>query len=718
MDGFGSEDGDRIVWLRGGATALALSCAKGRRPRILYCGVDIDGLEAHDIALLQTRQHVHGGPARPIEPTLLNESGVGLAGGPGLLAHRQGRDWAIDLRVVSLEADSGSATLVTRDKAAGVEVRHGFAIDSASGVLTAWSEVSNLDAGALAVEWCAALCLPLDDRLTDILGFTGRWAGEFAMEHVASFTGSYLRENRAGRTSHDCYPGLYLLEPGATEERGLCAAVHLGWSGNSRLRVDRLADGSASVQSGELLLPGEIVLASGEVYRTPDLHAVWSDEGASDVTRRLHRFVLESILDRRTEARPRKVTYNTWEAVYFDHSEAKLLDLAERAASVGAERFVLDDGWFGGRRSDAAGLGDWTVSANVYPDGLARVANHVRSLGMKFGIWFEPEMVNPDSDLFRAHPDWVFETGGAEPIASRNQLTLDLTKPELGEYLFARLDAIVRELGVAYIKWDMNRDTHHPVSAGRAAMHGQTRALYQLIDRLRAAHPELEIESCSSGGARADYGILRRTDRIWTSDNNDARDRQAIQRGANHFLPLSVTGSHVGPAKCHITGRVLPMELRAATAIMGHMGIEADLSLETEGDLAILSAATALYKQHRALIHGGDYRRLDAHAAYNAIAIVAAERGEAIVSCAQVEALRESHPPRLRIAGLHPARRYRLRQVWPQRDVSLTAPSIVTEADLLGKGAQFSGAALAELGLRLPLTYPDTCLIFHLEAAT
>ena len=220
--------------------------------------------------------------------------------------------------------------------------------------------------------------------------------------------------------------------------------------------------------------------------------------------------------------------------------------LAEKAAWVGAERFVLDDGWFGARRNDKAGLGDWWVSKDVYPRGLGPLAEHVRALGMEFGIWFEPEMVNPDSDLYRAHPDWILEARGVEQVPFRGQYTLDLTRREVADYLFEKMSAIVGEYGVAYIKWDMNREIHHPASEGRAAIHRQTSAVYALMERLRANHPALEIETCSSGGARADFGVLRYTDRFWLSDSNDALDRQAMQRGASYFFPLNVTGSHVG----------------------------------------------------------------------------------------------------------------------------------------------------------------------------
>ena len=263
---------------------------------------------------------------------------------------------------------------------------------------------------------------------------------------------------------------------------------------------------------------------------------------------RLHPFVRHAILGDRLRAKPRPVHFNTWEAVYFDHDHTRLRDLAELAARVGAERFVLDDGWFRGRTFDHAGLGDWTADPLRYPQGLDPLIRHVRELGMEFGLWVEPEMVNADSDLFRAHPDWVLGAVGRKQPLGRDQYVLDLTRPEAWAEIYRQLDVLLAGHDIAYLKWDMNRDLTHAVSAGRAATHRQTLAVYGLIDALRAAHPHVEIESCASGGARADYEILRRTERIWPSDCIDPIERQAIQRAFSIFFPPEVSGGARGRA--------------------------------------------------------------------------------------------------------------------------------------------------------------------------
>ena len=704
--------------LRGGGTFVALTVSEGARPTCLYAGVDLPGAKPSELALLGTRQHAPGGPDAPISASLLNELGAGISGPSGALVHRSGKDWAIDFRVVAAESDAHSATIHCEDATHGIGSAHHLAIDLETGVLTCSTAITNLSEVPLELEWCAALCIPLDPRLDQLMSFSGRWSGEFQTEETHRVRGSFVRENKSGRTSHDAFPGIIAKSAGADEKSGLAASFHLAWSGNNRLRVDTHNDCSGHVQMGEMLFPGEICLAQGESYQTPDLIAAWSDTGLGPLSHKFHQHLTGSILDSRTAKKPRPVHYNTWEAVYFDHDEGVLLDLAQAAADVGAERYVLDDGWFGSRRGDNAGLGDWWVSSDVYPKGLHKLVSRVKELGMEFGLWFEPEMVNPDSDLFRAHPDWILQAEGAQTVPFRGQHTLDLTRAEVSDYLFDKISALVSEYSIDYIKWDMNRDTHHPADAsGRAAMHRQTHAVYALISELRNTHPALEIESCASGGGRADFGILRRTDRIWTSDNNDARARHSIMRGASYFFPLSVLGNHVGPEKCHITGRRFSMAFRAGTAIFGHMGMELDLRSESAEELAVLKAAIALHKRHRVLIHSGKIVRLDTAPHINTVGCVAEDQSQALFSYAKLDEEPGTHPQRLQFSGLNPAKHYRTKLVWPLENPSISAPSIIDAAALDAEGHVFTGAALMGYGIQPPLTFPDTCLIYHLESA-
>jgi alpha-galactosidase len=352
---------------------------------------------------------------------------------------------------------------------------------------------------------------------------------------------------------------------------------------------------------------------------------------------------------------------NTWEAVYFDHEPDRLRSLAERAARVGVERFVLDDGWFGSRRDDTTGLGEWSVSADVYPDGLGPLINHVVGLGMEFGIWVEPEMVNPASRVARENPDWLADGDRVDPVLGRNQQLLDLTNEAAFDSVLGHLDALLADHEIGFVKWDMNRP--HVGSSGvdgAAATHGNVLALYQLIDELRCRHPAVQFESCASGGGRIDHEILRRVERVWTSDCNDPLDRQSIQRGASLFIPPSVMGAHIGPPRAHTTGRSHRLAFRAATALFGHLGVEWDLTTLSDGQLDDLGAVIALHKRFRALLHDGDVVRFDTPPEYCAHGVFAVDRSDAVVSFAQLASGLSLTPPPLQLPDLLPDRGFHI----------------------------------------------------------
>lgn len=701
-----------------GAMTFILSAVPGAPPQCCYWGKRLSAqVTAADVALLTTRQGAHGSETVPIAASLALEPGLGLMAPPGLCAHRDGQDWASVLRVESAVQEGHRATLCCGDATMRIGLTYEFACDPLSGVLTIRAALTNRGGEWLALDAMATACLPVPATMTDIIGFSGRWSDEFRPTRLARFPGGYVRENRRGRTSQDSFPALILCSRDTREQAGEAYGLHLAWSGNHRLRVDTLSDGRVFAALGALALPGEIRLAPGARYDSPPIVAAYSATGLSALSRAFHDHVRGTLIRPAVRARPRPVHYNSWEAVYFAHDLARLKALADKAAAVGVERFVLDDGWFGGRRHDRAGLGDWTVSDAVYPDGLAPLIEHVTGLGMEMGLWFEPEMVNPDSDLYRAHPEWVLRANGVNQVQFRNQYVLDIARPEVADYLFAKIDAILGAHAIGYIKWDMNRDLNHPGGPdGRPRALAQVSALYALIDRLRDAHPHVEIESCSSGGARADMGILAHTDRIWTSDTNDALDRQEIQRGASMFLPLMLLGAHVGPSTCHITGRTLTMAMRAGTAMMGHMGVELDLLDESAANLAELARAIALYKRMRPLLHEGDHYRLDTPGFLNAHGVVAADKQAALFSLAWLGGHAATLPPRLALDGLAPERDYRIRLVWPEPWRSVTAPGIMEALELGGRGLVVRGEALMTIGLQLPLALPQTVLLFHLEA--
>ena len=385
---------------------------------------------------------------------------------------------------------------------------------------------------------------------------------------------------------------------------------------------------------------------------------------------------------------------------------------------MGVERFVLDDGWFRGRRDDTAGLGDWWVDEEVWPDGLDPLIDRVRELGMEFGLWFEPEMVNPDSDLYRAHPDWILSTGDRVPLLHRHQLVLDLTRPEVFDHLFERVDAVLAAHPVDYVKWDHNRDLLEAGSGlrgGAAAVHGQTVAFYRLLDELRARHPRVAWESCASGGGRVDLGVLERVQRVWTSDMTDALARQQIQRWTTQLLAPEYVGAHVSSPTSHTTGRTLSLDFRAATALFGAFGIEWDLTRASEDDLDRLADWVARFKRLRPLLHAGRVVRPEsADPTVLLHGVVAADRSEALVAHVQLDESAHNRGVSVRVPGLDPDATYHLAWEGPVEltQVSMSAP---LPADGPTDGVAVTGRALADRGFWMPRRRPETVTLVHLS---
>lgn len=692
---------------------LVVDC-RSNAPAILYWGARLSEDSSPDmLSLLATRQEVQA--CMPEEPAiaLSPELGAGFSGSAGVQIHRGGAQWAVFSQIQSVTVEPNNRlSIVSKCKGTEIELIHCLQLDTSTDVLTATTQLTNIGQSKLWVDRCDAPCIPVPMHYNKILGFKGRWAKEFQTQSIDRFMGAYVRENRSGRTSHDAFPAVIVHSDQANESDGEAYGLHLGWSGNHHLRIEEQFVGRAYAQFGELFFPGELSLESGESYCSPVLYGASSNTGLTDLSACFHQYIRENLTDPRMQGKPKPVHFNTWEAMYFDLSMSRLCQLADEAAAVGVERFVLDDGWFKGRKSDRAGLGDWTVDETVFPQGLGPLVEHVNAAGMEFGLWVEPEMVNPDSDLYRAHPDWVLNAAPAPLLLSRNQLVLDLTRTEVQKYLFEHLDNLLSEYAITYLKWDMNRVINQPGNAeGRAVTHYQTLALYQLLARIREAHPEVEIESCSSGGGRADFGILAHTDRIWTSDSNDALDRLSIQKGFSFFFPPEIMGAHVGPRDCHITGRSISMATRAGVALFGDMGIEANLLTMDDAEKAELKAAVALHKKHRHLLHSGKLMRLDTEDYENSFGVISADKQEAIFSYGLLDGQPNSAPGRLRFPGLDASTLYTVNIIWPQQPSSYSKSIL----DIIN-GSVISGDALTKFGVQLPLMLPATLLVFHLAS--
>ena len=663
--------------------------------------------------------------------TLLPGEPDGWSGRPGLAGHRGGADVFPRLVLTAPVAPGaeGSAQVLRAEAAdvgAGVATVSELRLE-ASGLLRVRHTVINAGSGEYTVDGLVAL-LPVPATASELLDLTGRWCRERSPQRQPFAHGTLARESRRGRTGHDATLLLLAGTAGFDWRHGEVRGVHVAWSGNHVHLAERLPEGAGTgvLGGGELLLPGEVRLAPGESYSTPWAAFTWSDAGLDGASARVHRWLRARPGH---PGRPRPLVLNTWEAVYFDHDLDTLTRLAERAAELGVERFVLDDGWFGSRRDDASGLGDWYVSPEVWPGGLRPLADRVRALGMEFGLWAEPEMVNPDSDLARAHPDWLLAPSprpdrGVDPDRLprpwRRQAVLDVARPGAYAYLLERLSTLVDEIGIAYFKWDHNRDLHeslHPGADGvrRAGVHEQTLATYRLLDELRARHPGLEIESCSSGGARVDLGILERTDRVWASDCNDALERQAIQRWTGLLLPPELIGAHVGPPIAHTTHRTGSLGLRCVTALFGHAGLEWDITTCTEEEFGELRAWAALYRELRPLLHGGDVVRAE-HPDPGAWlhGVVAADRCQAVFGFVRLASSPDAGPGRLGLPGLDPDRTYR---VTPRPEVGRAQSTETAPAPWWSAGGTTAtGAVLERIGIAAPALDPAQGVVLHLRA--
>jgi alpha-galactosidase len=507
---------------------------------------------------------------------------------------------------------------------------------------------------------------------------------------------------------------------GATADTGLVYGAHLAWSGNHQQTLEWLHDGSRQWQWGEWLAPGELALAAGDTVTTPELVASLSSQGFNGLAANFHAELRRRVPWPGGRMAPRPVHLNTWEALYFQHNLPELLSLADAAAELGVERFVLDDGWFQGRDHDRAALGDWWADPRKYPQGLAPLAAHVVSRGMQFGLWFEPEMVSPDSALHRAHPDWALQVKGRPMLTARHQLVLDIARPEVADDLFEKMHALLASLPVAYIKWDHNRDLTSAGGAdGRPAWRAQVGAAYALMDRLRAAHPALEIESCSGGGGRIDFAVLQHSHRVWTSDCIDALSRIGIQRGFLQFFPPEIMGAHIGTAPAHSTGRSQAMALRGAVALPGHLGVELDPRTLDAHARRQLAGWIALYKQWRGHVHASRTWLGDAgdHIAWQVHGQPGGRHWLLLAYRTAPSSLRYQGSARLTM--LEPQRAYRLRLVLPDglgAGDCLDGSAPWFDALCSPDGVVAQGDWLRQAGLPLPRSKAETPFIVHLEA--
>ena len=672
---------------------------------IRHWGAPILG-QNHDIALASQVSIANSSWDEPQLPGLMRESARGFLGRPTMSGHRNGKAWSTKFEVTDFHHQGNHCAVTLRDFHAELEVVVTFDLD-AFGVLIQKATVKNIGNSDYVlnefIHW-----LPLPREATQTLDFAGRWSNERQPQRRDIQIGTWVRESREGRSGHNFSIADIALTAQTSFQSGSAWATSIAWSGNSHYLVERGFDGQQSIGAGELLLAGEVILKGNESYEAPALFAVYSSQGLDGVSAAFHSHLRAREIHPK---RPRPLTLNMWEALYFDHNESKIRELVDVAAEVGVERVVLDDGWFHSRRNDRSGLGDWVIDPAVWPNGLTPVIEYINSKGIEFGLWFEGEMVNPDSDLYRAHPEWILHEGDRTPPLWRHQLVLDLGHEEAYKHVLEQTSSLLAAHNIVYIKWDHNRVLVDAGHLGAAGVRRQTQAIYRLFAELKKRHPGLEIESCASGGARIDLGVIDYVDRFWTSDNNDALERQTIQRWTAQVIPPEMLGTHIGPTHGHQTGRTLELSMRAITALFGHAGIEWNITQATAEERANLATWAKYYKENRALLHSGKSVRIDYPDEHGCLyGVISADTKKSIFAYVQLTPTVTIHPASLKFAGLDAAANYSVKAVYPAgkpRFMLITPPQWMD-------GITMSGSALATIGVSAPILAPANAVLIEI----
>jgi alpha-galactosidase len=524
---------------------------------------------------------------------------------------------------------------------------------------------------------------------------SGRWAAETQLNREPIDQGMKVLESRKGHTSHNLNPWFAIDAGDADEEHGRVWFGALAWSGNWRITVEQTPYRQVRVTGGYNTFDFAYPLKPGESLDTPVFDAGFSQNGFGEASRLLHRFEREQVLPGGVNARLRPVLYNSWEATEFNVREAGQKQLADKAAKLGVELFVVDDGWFGKRNNDHAGLGDWFVNPQKFPQGLNGLIDHVNQLGMDFGLWVEPEMINADSDLYRKHPDWVMNFPGRPRSELRNQIVLNMARADVRDYILGVLDKLATDYKIRYFKWDMNRSFSEPGWPEAGAANERklwveyVRNLYSIFDRLRAKHPNLEIESCSGGGGRVDLGILHRVDEVWTSDNTEAFDRLRIQEGFSQAYAPKVMSAWVTDVP-NMNGRSTPLQFRFLVAMQGALGVGANLNRWSEQDAALATKMIALYKRIRGTVQTGDLYRLASPRTNDMSAneYVSADGKQAVLFAFRHSQQYNTPAPTIYLRGLNERAVYRLESV---------------DGKLVDKQQDLSGAYLMQRGINVNL---------------
>jgi alpha-galactosidase len=700
---------DRKVWvLQAGAVTYALGVNERGELQAIYWGAHVNDADfttphsrpevaSFDLSTTTTPQEYPGW-------------GAELYTEPALKATYTDGNRDVVLHFVDSHIDGDTLEIQLKDIASDLRVHLYYRIYEDLSILQRWSRIENGTSQAITLESAqsAAWTLPQGGGY-GWRYLTGHWGAEWQQHSELLQTGAHVIESRRGSTSHQANPWFEIDRAGqTTEQSGPVWFGALGWSGSWRITVEQTAMQQVRVTGGFNPFDFGYRLKPGEQLETPPFYAGFTNLGLGEASRILHRFERRHILPGGENAPLRPVLYNSWEATEFNVSEAGQLALAEKAAKLGVERFVIDDGWFGQRKNDYAGLGDWYVNKDKFPHGLKPVIDRVHALGMDFGIWVEPEMVNPDSDLYRKHPEWAINFPGRPRTEGRHQLLLNLARDDVKEYVFHWVDELVSNNDISFLKWDYNRNWSEPgwdavpVEEQKKIYVAYVRNLYDILDRLRAKHPKLEIESCSGGGGRVDLGILKRTDEVWPSDNTDALDRLTLQDGFTQAYTPGIMMAWVTDVPSGMDKRVVPLKFRFMVAMSGSLALGVNLNKFSPKDMQESARYVAYYKRIQQSVQRGALYRLMApeDSETSALEYVANDGRQAVLfGYLHAQQFGASFPT-VYLRGLDPDALYKIEAIDP---------------DQLQEAGVFSGAYLMHHGVQLNLhgDYDSTSVIME-----
>jgi alpha-galactosidase len=592
--------------------------------------------------------------------------------------------------------------VVLKDIARPIFVTLHYGMDPDSGILARSATIENRDPAPVTIEQAAAAAWALPAGHYTLNYLTGRWAGEWTLTQEQVHPGARVIESRRGSTSHQANPWFALQSGEADEDHGEVWFGALGWSGSWRISIEQDQQDQVRVTGGYNPFDFGYLLKPGEKLDTPIFYGGYTPGGLGGASRLLARYQLEHILPRtRATAdqplpKPRPVIFNSWEATEFNVNEAGQMALAEKAAALGIDRFVMDDGWFGQRKTDLAGLGDWYVNQEKFPHGLKPLIDRVHALGMDFGLWVEPEMVNPDSDLYRQHPDWVLHFPGRPETEQRHQLVLNLARPDVYEYVLNFLDKLLKENDIAFLKWDYNRNWSEPgwdqlpPAEQKRVYVAFTENLYALLSQLRKRHPNVEIEACSGGGGRVDLGILRYTDEVWPSDNTDPFDRLLLQDGFSYAYPPQIMMAWVTDSPHWLNQRSTSLSYRMLSSMQGSLGIGANIANWTPEENALAKRLIEAYHQVQpTIVRGQLYRLISPRdgSEFSATQSVRTDRSQSVVF-AFIHSTEKGHTfPTLKLKGLDPAAEYAISPI--EGKAQPGTPAAATGAWWMNHGLDF-----------------------------